>query len=156
MAGRLSVEEKGLWEALLAERPELELELEIGKALRAMPPPAVSSNFTSLVMQRLSDRAETNSSNWLSWFRWPRLAAAVGTAVVVLGLSFAAFNQRREHDELAASVKSFTGGLKVVAVREDAQPDAVVRLLQDFDAIRQLPTASNDVDYGLILALGNE
>src|SRR6185436_21164929 len=84
MAGRLNAEEQRLWEALLAERPELEAELEIGRALRSMPkPPAVSSNFTGLVLQEINKPARERSSGWgVNWLSWPRLVRAAGVGVV--------------------------------------------------------------------------
>jgi hypothetical protein len=155
MAGRLNADEQRLWEALLAERPELETELQIGRALRAMPePPAVSSNFTALVLQEITKVApERAAASWADWFRWPLFARWAGAAVVAVGIVVAVIHHQNERREVAESVQSFAGGLNVVAARTDVQPQAVVTLLEDFDAIRHLPARSSDVDDGLLAAL---
>jgi hypothetical protein len=158
MAGRLSADEERLWQALLAERPDLEADVEIGRAMRAMPsPPAVASNFSSVVLQQITkEEAHARVPSRPSWFRWPRLARLTGVAVVALGLGIAVTHHRHEQQqEMAASVKSLAGGLRVVANKPDGQPEAVVNLLQDFDAIRQLP-ANNDVDFTLLTALRSD
>jgi hypothetical protein len=155
MAGRLDADEQRLWAALLAERPDLETDLEIGKALRAMPPPpTVASNFTALVLQSISapeTRPHSATGSWLIWFRLPRLVRIGGLAAVVLGLSVSPiYYQRVQKQKVAASVKSFAGGLNLVAVKPDTQPDRIVNVLQDFEAIRRLP---GDVDEQLLTAL---
>jgi hypothetical protein len=155
MAGRLTVEEQRLWEALLAERPDLEAELEIGRALRAMPkPPAVASNFTALVMQEINRPGAERGRNWnFNWLGWPRLMRAAGVAVIAIGIGVQITHQRNvEKQQVAQTMKSFTGGLSVVAAKPDVQPQTVVTLLQDFDAIRNLPVSANDVDTGLLAA----
>src|SRR5690348_16115775 len=96
MAGRLNAEEQRLWEALLAERPDLEAELKIGRALRAMPkPPAVSSNFTSLVLQEINRAAPERRSSWnFDWLSWPRLVRLGGVAIIALGIGVQVAHQR--------------------------------------------------------------
>lgn len=154
MAGRLSPDEKRLWEALLLERPEFLAEEELGKAMRELPkPPAVSTNFTALVMQKIDSlEPARRPAPWLSWFRFPRLARLAGAAVVVAGVgSVVLFEQRSRQRELSDTVKSFASGLNIVA--EQPQPDVIVSVMQDFDAIRQLPMKSGDVDRELLAAL---
>src|ERR1041385_389507 len=110
MAGRLNAEEQRLWAALLAERPELEAESQIGRALRAMPkPPAVSSNFTSLVLQEINRTAPQPSSGWkFNWLSWPRLVRAAGVAVVALGIGLQVTHQRTvEKQQVTQTVRSF-------------------------------------------------
>ena len=156
MAGRLSVEEQRLWAALLAERPELEAEVEIGRAMRAMPkPPAISSNFTSLVLQEVNRvEPERTATSWVEWLRWPRLFRLpywVGAAVVVIGISVT-INHQRKQELVAKSVESLAGGLSVVSVVEpDVRPQTAVILAEDFETIRKLPTSEN-VDYDLLAA----
>jgi hypothetical protein len=155
MAGRLSAEEQRMWETLLAERPELEAEAQIGRALRSMPkPPAVSSNFTALVLQEIQRPAPERAARWnFHWLSWPRLMRAAGVAVVVLGIGVQVAYQRKvEKQAVAQTVRSFAGGMTVVAARAEAQPEQVVTLLQDFEAIRNLPSVS-DVDSTLLAAM---
>src|SRR3954467_9352329 len=113
MAGRLNAEEQRLWAALVVERPELEAEVEIGRALRTMPkPPAVSSNFTALVLQEINKVVpERAVASWAELFRWPRLARWTGVAVVVVGIAVGVTHQRNEKRQVAETVKSFAGGL---------------------------------------------
>ena len=152
MAGRLNAEEQRLWEALLAERPELELELHVGRALQAIPkPPAVSSNFTALVLEEINRAEPQSARGWtINWLSWPRLLRAAGVAVVALGIGVQLSHMRRAERQEAA-LKSFTHGLNVVAVETDVQPEAMVRLLNDFEAIRHMPVVS-DVDKDLLTA----
>src|SRR5689334_18461276 len=111
MAGRLSEDEQRMWTALLAERPELEAELEIGRALQAMPkPPAVSSNFTALVLQQINKAAPERSPAQVNWLSWPRLVRAAGlAAVVALGVSVQLGHMRKVEKQQAA-LKTFTHG----------------------------------------------
>jgi anti-sigma factor RsiW len=153
MAGRLNTEEQQLWEALLAERPELEAELQIGRALQSIPkPPAVSSNFTALVLQEIN-RAEPNKpQGWIvNWLNWPRLLRAAGVTAVALGIGVQ-LSHMRHVERQEAALKNFTHGLNIVAAKTDIQPDAVVTLLNDFEAIRKMPAVS-DVDTELLTAL---
>jgi anti-sigma factor RsiW len=160
MAGQLDAKERQLWEALLAERPELEAELAIGRALREMPkPPAVSSNFTALVLQEINRADGKKASRWnFNWLNWPMLVRAGGVAVVVLGIGVQVAHQRRvEKQAVAQTVRSFAGGLNVVAAKPEAQPERVITLVKDFEAIRNLPAPGNvdsrDVDSRLLAAM---
>ena len=157
MAGRLNVEEQRLWAALLAERPELEVEVEIGRAMRAMPkPPAISTNFTALVLQEVNrvEPEHATTTSWVEWLRRPRLFRLpywIGAAVVVIGLSVT-INHQRKQELVAKSVESLAGGLSVVSVVEpDMRPQTAVILAQDFETIRKLPTSAT-VDYELLAA----
>ena len=152
MAGRLNAEEQRLWAALLAERPELEVELQIGRALRDTPkPPAVSSNFTALVLQEINKTAPERSRWRVNWLSWPRLVRAAGVAVVALGVGVQLAHMRKAEKQEAA-LKTFTHGLNVVAAAQQrVQPETVVSLVKDFDAIRQMPVVA-DVDTELLTA----
>jgi hypothetical protein len=157
MAGRLNTEEQRLWAALVAKRPELETEVEIGRALRSVPkPPKVSTNFTALVLQQVDRFEQSAASSWAKWLRWPkviRLPFWAGAAMVVLGLGVT-INHNRKQELVAKSVESLAGGLSVVSVVEpDVQPHIAVVLARDFEANRNLP-ASDNVDYELLTALG--
>lgn len=153
MAGRLNVDERRMWESLLAERPELQMDLEVGRALQAMAkPPAVSSNFTALVLQQINKPTAQPSATWKAqWLSWPRFVRAAGLAVVALGVGVQVAHMRKVEKQEAA-LKNFTHGLNVVAADTTPQPEAMVTLLKDFDAIRQMPMAS-DVDTSLLTAL---
>jgi hypothetical protein len=152
MAGRLNAEEQRWWEALLAERPELEAELQIGRALQAIPkPPPVSSNFTALVLQEINRAEPEHARGWnINWLRWPRLIRAAGVTVVALGVGLQLSHMRRVERQEAA-LKSFTHGLNVVAAKTEVRPEAMVTLLNDFEAIRHMPVVS-DVDKDLLTA----
>src|SRR4051812_14788878 len=118
MAGRLNAEEQRLWAALLAERPELEAELEIGRAMRGMArPPAVSSNFTALVLQEINRAQPQPARGWgANWISWPRLIRTAGVAVVALGIGVQISHIRRAERQEAA-LRSFTHGLNVVTAQ---------------------------------------
>src|SRR5688572_21751319 len=109
MAGRLNADEQRLWDALLAERPDLEAELQIGRALRGMPkPPPVSTNFTALVLQQVNQTApntQTQSVGWSDWLRWPRFARIAGVAVVTVGIGATLIHREVEQRRVAATVR---------------------------------------------------
>ena len=155
MAGRLNAEEQRLWERLLAERPDLEAELQIGRALRSMAqPPAISSNFTALVLQQINRAEPTRPRSWTAhWLSWPRLlrSATAGLAVVAVGITLQLAHLRKVEKQEAA-LKSFTHGLNIVTAETEAQPQLMVTLLNDFEAIRKMPVVS-DVDKDLLTAL---
>src|SRR4051794_38306371 len=97
MAGRLAPEEETRWRRLLAKHPELEEEMALGRALTAMPPPPhVSSNFTSRVLQEINREKRASRFFWEDWFRFPRLARLAGTAVVICGVGIGAIHHQRQ------------------------------------------------------------
>lgn len=152
MAGRLSPEEEQRWSALLAQRPELEEEIALGDALQALPkPPSVSSNFTALVMREIQrDNITDRSKPWFSWLRWPTLARITATAVVALGIALTVQHQREaQRTEVAA--QTIANGVKIVAPSISTQPESVLTVLKDFEAIRRLPAPP--VDENLLAAL---
>src|ERR1044072_9302082 len=113
MAGRLNADEQRLWDALLAERPELEAELQIGRALRGMTKtPQVSSNFTALVLQQVNQPApQKRPTTWLDWLSWPRFARIAGIAVVTVGIGATLIHREVEQRRVAATVRNFAGGI---------------------------------------------
>ncbi|HUS37316.1 MAG TPA: hypothetical protein VM680_18360 [Verrucomicrobiae bacterium] len=155
MAGRLNTDEQRLWDALLAERPELEAELQIGRALGGMPkPPPVSSNFTALVLQQINQPApESRRAGWLDWLRWPRFARIAGIAVITIGLGATLIHREVEQRRVAATVRNFAGGISAVAAKSDAEPQVVMAVMQDFEAIQSLPASETYVDNDLLAAL---
>jgi hypothetical protein len=157
MAGRLNADEQRLWEALLAERPELEAELQIGRALRGIPkPPQVSTNFTALVLQQINQAApntQTQPVGWLDWLRGPRFARIAGIAVVTIGLGATLIHREVEQRRVAATVRNFAGGISAVAANPNAEPQVVMAVMQDFEAIQRLPASETYVDNDLLAAL---
>jgi anti-sigma factor RsiW len=159
MAGRLSPEEEREWTRLVAEEPELEAEVALGRALQALPePPLVSTNFTTRVLEEVrrgERRSMAQGTDWMGWLRSLRFARVASAAVVVGGLCFATLQQRRNSErDVADAVRTFAGGVSAVAPAPEAE--AMVSVFQDFDAIRRLPGSGSDVDYGLLAALRSE
>jgi hypothetical protein len=159
MAGKLTPEEEVRWNGLLAERPELEEDLAVGRALQALPPPPrVSSNFTALVLQQIQREKRAgerrDSTKPRGWFRWPGFARISAIAAVTLVLAVAGLQLRQEH-ELQAAAQTFAGGMSKVSETRNA-PEAVVAVFKDFAAIRNLSEQSEAVDYKLLAALSPE
>jgi hypothetical protein len=70
--------------------------------------------------------------------------------VVVFGIVFTVRHQREaQRTEVAAQM--IAGGVKVVAPGTETQPESVVTLFRDFEAIRRLP--ASPVDENLLAAL---
>jgi hypothetical protein len=166
MAGRLTPGEEIRWRALLAERPELEEDLAVGRALQALPPPPpVSSNFTALVLRQIrhDERATARGAergNAHRWFHWPGWARVVAMAAVAAVLAFAGlqFHQQQLRDEhdVTIAARTFVGEInKVAETHEAPAPEAVVAVFKDFNAIRNLSESSEAVDYDLLKALGS-
>ena len=156
MAGRLNADEQRLWDALLAERPELEAELQIGQALRGMPkPPQVSTNFTALVLKHINQTAPNAQTQpgWLDWLRWPRFARIAGIAVITVGIGATLIHREVEQRRVAATVRNFAGGISAVAAKPNAEPQVVMTVMQDFEAIQRLPASETYVDNDLLAAL---
>lgn len=157
MAGRLTADEQRLWEALLAERPELEAELQIGRALRAMTkPPQVSTNFTALVLREINTPViEERRSGWLQWLRFPRLARIAAVVAVGIIMGGTTIHRRAEEQRVAESVRNFAGGIAAVTTEANGvRPELVMSVLNDFEAIQRLPADETYVDNGLLAVLG--
>lgn len=157
MAGRLSAGEQLLWEQLLAQRPDLEMDAEIGRALRELPkPPAVSSNFTAQVLHGINRPTPKRVTTWRDWLRFPRLIRATGLAVVVFGLGIAVIRHQEPPHQVAESVKNLTAGVAALSEGGNSKPEQIVTVFKDFDAIRNLPANASDIDYSLLAALRSE
>jgi len=161
VAGRLSPEEERRWNALMAERPELEDEVALGEALRALPaPPAVSSNFTSLVMQEVRQTATESARPVKSWWRLPRLVGFGATAAIAALIVFNVV-QRREveqaqieeakHAEAAAA--RIAARVRAVTSSPEAEAENMLDVFRDFEAIRQLPPNTPGLDEAFLSAL---
>jgi len=157
MAGRLTAEEERRWAALVLQQPDLEENMALGEALRNLsPPPEVSSNFTSRVLEELNRPARTDRADgWLEWLRWPGFARLTGAAAVLAVGFIVLQNQHQRREQMDKTVRTFAGVVSAVAPNQpSAQPEAVVAVLKDFEAIRRLPDSA-PVDYGLLAALGS-
>jgi hypothetical protein len=146
MAGRLTPEE-------VSALSDLEEDVALGQALRALrPPPKVSTNFTALVLQQIQERPKQKTS-FTNWLRWPVLARATA------GLAFVAIfgvvmSQRRENLEVTTGARKFAAVTS--AASQTLPPEAVVEVFKDFEAVKNLPAATPTVDYALLAALGSE
>jgi hypothetical protein len=157
LAGRLDADEQRLWQELLAQRPDLAMDAEIASALRELPkPPAVSSNFTALVLQGINRPEPRRATTWRDWLRLPRLARATGVAVVIFGIGITVAHRQKQQQEVADSLRSFTGGVAALTEAAQAKPEQIVSVFQDFEAIRNLPANAADVDYSLLAALQSD
>lgn len=156
VAGRLSVDEEIQWAALLAERPELEEYLAVGQGLRGLPePPAVSTNFTARVLQQIEmDARAEQRARPVGWFRWPRLARVAATAAFVFAVALGSLKMRTQ-TELAEAALKFERSVNALAM-ENREPEAVVAVFKNFEAIRQLPDSAAGVDSVLLGALSSE
>jgi hypothetical protein len=128
-------------------------DIALDHALRALlPPPKVSSNFTSLVLQKIQEPPKQKTA-LTSWLRWPVLARA--TAALACAAVFAVVMlQRRENLEVATGAKRFAAVTS--AASQTLPPEAVVAVFKDFEAVKNLPAATPTVDYALLAALGSE
>jgi hypothetical protein len=140
---KLTPEEEARLQALLAAEPaeqrEWEREIALTEHLRQLPDAALSSNFTSQVMQALDgelarqEREGNASSHWLFWFRrWaPRLAP------VTLALIVGAFSvQRYQAHTREEMVRSVTTVLSPGVLTPD--------VVDDFEVIRHLPSVTDE------------
>jgi anti-sigma factor RsiW len=149
----LSPAEQARVQAFLAANPQgqadWEEDLALTRQLQGLPDAALSSNFTSLVLQ--AAEAEATSRNppaglpswgqgWLSRLL-PRMA--LGLIMVALGLTGFFGYQRHTRKQIA-------GGWKAVELVANV-PDPQV--FEDFDAIRKLQPVSFSSDEDLVTAL---
>ncbi len=134
---KLSKAEAAELEAWLAAHPESRdswrTETQLTSLLNRLPEAPVSSNFTARVLQAVereqASAERRHSPRW--WNRWlPRVAFA--GAFVVLGV--AVFSHQSIRQARTADI-----GKSVVAVSSVPSLPSV-EILQDFDAVRALPT----------------
>lgn len=143
---RLTPGEESRLEAWLQAHPEgraaWEQEAALDRLLRELPPVPVSSNFTALVLQALDaeERAAARAAQPAPWrLSWrnifsPRVAS-VGL-LLALGVAGAFEYRIYRRTQLARGVRDVTS---VVAL---TGPE----VLQDFEAIHELPPARADLD----------
>jgi len=158
LRGELNDEDKFRFESLVSSDPELrtkwEQELALNDLLAKVPPAAVSSNFTSLVMQAVEDekRASTRKTASVRWLRFGFARVAAGLAFVfVIGLGLYTRYEKTRQNQLATGLKDLTTVASVIAPKGAAG----VETLQDFDAIQKLSRIpqNSELDMELLLAL---
>ncbi|MST94066.1 MAG: hypothetical protein EXS33_02130 [Pedosphaera sp.] len=149
----LTPAEEARLEAWLTAHPEAradwEQEAALDRLLRELPPAPVSSNFKVLVLQALDaeERAAARAAQAAPWrLSWrnifsPRVAS-VGL-LLALGVAGAFEYRTYTRTQLARGVRDVSS---VVAL---TGPD----VLQDFEAIHELPAAPAKADLDLLAAL---
>jgi anti-sigma factor RsiW len=135
----LAPDDEARLEAFLATHPEAratwEEERALGRALQSLPDVPVSSNFTARVLQAVDLEEAREARKQPGWFPrgWPRLGwATVAALVAVLGV------QEWRGVKRAQLMKDVT------LVSNDITKLPSAEVLRDFDAIQQLPSASDD------------
>lgn len=147
--GKLTPAEAGELEVWLAKHPEAqadwEAELHLTEAINRLPDAPVPSNFTARVLQAVERESSAGSrGRGVSW-KWslrsllPRAAATA----VVLGAGLLAYHEHsvtERRAEVARSVKI------VSSVPSLPSP----QILQDFDSIQKMGSASTGPDQDLL------
>lgn len=112
----------------------------LGKALGALPPPPVASNFMARVWQDIeaSERREVKApTGWRAWLRWPSLAQQFAVAVVLLAAVMIVQGRRaRSPAQVARSIEQVATFAHL--------PN--VALLKDFETISRLNQSSADLE----------
>lgn len=149
----LNAEEEARLRAYLTAHPEFrqawEEDFRLTSALRRLPDAPLASNFTAQVMSAVHRKEARHRSYWRrNWFRWlvtqaSRWETATATMVLALGWLTALHFQARHRAEVAQGAAA--------VVRIAALPP--VRILQDFDSIKNLPSDSWQEDAKLLDAL---
>jgi anti-sigma factor RsiW len=143
---KLTPEEETQLQGWLAAHPDKQVEWELEQSLtdqlRHLSDAPLSSNFTSQVMRALdSELARQESRGWgtaRNWLQWlhklaPRLAP-VSLALVVAVTAFVYYRTNDQQQRVAENV--------AVAISVSDVPGP--QILQDFDAISNLPPATDE------------
>ena len=137
--------------AWLAKHPDAALDWEveagINRALGGLGDAPLPSNFTALVIaaveQQAHEASRRGSTLWMALSRWlPRTAVAA----IVFGVGMIAYVHNSHNAEMARIVQSVE---TVSDVRSLPSP----RILQDFEAIRELKPAAAKPDVVLLSLL---
>ncbi len=149
----LNTEEEAQLRAYLAAHPEFrqawEEDFRLTSALGRLPDAPLASNFTAQVMSAVHrTEARQRGRRRRNWFRWffaqaLRWETATATMVLTLGWLTALHFQARHRVEVAQGAAA--------VVRIAALPP--MRILQDFDSIKNLPSASWREDAELLAVL---
>ena len=133
-----------------ALREAYAFEQGLEKALEHLPNVPISSNFTSLVLQKVraeQPRSLTEQRGWMR-YRFARLATGLAAATIAGVLSIHHY-RRAEQQEMMARVTGFT---EVASALSSEQAPNL--LLQDFEAIKRLAVpAESELDLELLVAL---
>lgn len=139
------------------KQPEKNDDAALDELLAALPKaPKVSTNFTARVLQqvRLEEAAAARKRGPFAWLRFPRFAPIAGVASLAAILGFALFqHDRKERREQIVQTLDAVAEVATKANPTASRADAVVTVLSDFDAIRQLPRSEGDIDSVLLSAL---
>ncbi len=133
----LTAAEEARLQAWLAAHPEAksdwEAEAGLNRLLGELAAPAVSSNFTSLVLQAAgrdgAAAARASQSRARGWWLWPSWVARAAVASVVLGLALGVFSHHHYvQSNRLAMARSVT---EVYPIVEASNPEVI----ENFDAI---------------------
>lgn len=164
LAGGLKPEEQRQSQYLLHSDPAFKAlwdqELALNRALATIPNAPLSSNFTSIVLQKVRND-HSNSQRWEWTFPWFRTSwsKAIGAASLVLALTafgVHSFHISKRH-RMAQNLEEISPLASVLALAGDkpAEVTQKIDLLADFEAIHTLACvpAHDDVDFTLMAAL---
>ena len=135
--------------------------------IKALPPVEVSSNFTSMVVDRLSKEQEVEVQFQSPWYmRIPKLLHMHGAVVCLLTITCLTLyyiqNVRMERTEVANHVAALSRGLmavenvsekNIIAPKESKASLPPLDILENFDAINRLTELPAEMDAGLLVAL---
>jgi hypothetical protein len=132
-----------------------EEELALEQLLGGMPNAPLSTNFTSLVLQKVSasearlSRPPNASARWFG-LRLARIAATLAV-IGITGFGLNHLHQEREQARLADGVHQFTAAASEVRTKNIP----AVEMFKNFDAIQKLGHVprESDVDMELLVAL---
>jgi anti-sigma factor RsiW len=158
LGGKLEGAQRERFEALLSSDPaikrEWEEEIALNSALSKLPDAPLSTNFTTLVLQRAQLRERARGRGFRFWPRWSWTQATAMAGIVLglglLGLQYRHYSMRQEMAQQLAIMNKVASDLPAGSATA-----AQMELLSNFDAIRTLAyvPAQSDVDMELLTAL---
>ncbi len=149
----LTAAETARLQALLAADPaaaaDWQAEEAVGRLLRGLPEPALSSNFTAQVMRAVEAEAGgSQTSAWVGWYRrwaggfWPKLAWA--SALALVATATLVRHNRLERTRLIHDLAQFptVGTLPPAEVLRDF--DAICQIKVVPPPVKEVPAISDD------------
>lgn len=128
-------------------------ETELTSLLSKVSAPAVSTNFTSLVMQRIDREEQKHRSNPFEFlnrhfFRFA-IGRSVAFAVILLGVGVVTYQQYlvREREHVADSVARLSTAADIPSLDNSA------KIWRDFESINRMSKTSGEADLELLAAL---